>query len=298
MDIPVKTAKRILEYLDGPSIAAACIAIPYWKPALNVECFAKVLDESVRDMTWLDDGLCTTLLPQSEPNKFNNPSEALIYQVVTRRFPYNHPKIHSKSFRIPGVRFLTLVDDYYQDFMGDVPEAHPIGCLLPLLERCPYNIKRDPELPHLSMSFDLKKHYTEEHWKKIDEMLCIPEIVKQKRAEKIRSLRDFNVIIILIDLGQPIGSEVCTIAEALTSRQTLVFAVVRDLKSSDSDNSCNIDYLIKLYNTLGGSINPPLISTSAKWRLWCVSRKNLRYTNLEQLVQWEFMETCSNEVYT
>ncbi|VDL49130.1 unnamed protein product [Hymenolepis diminuta] len=293
-DIPVKIVIKIFGYLDGPSIASACAANPYWSHALKIDRFASLVEDSIRDIDWLDESLCTTLLPQPAPHKFLNPAEALVYQQITRRYPYNHQEIQAKSFRIKQIKFLTLSDDHHLAFMSDNPEKHPIECAMYLLRTSVSTIRPDPKLPDADMKFELKRYFTDDYWVQINEMLCIPHVYDQKRAEQLRHLRDFSAIIIFIDLSKPIGSEVHKIAETLTSRQTIIFAVVRDVKGEDKES--NMDYLIKLYNALGGVMNPPLVSTPAKWRLWCVVRKDLIYTNLKQFLHWEYMEICSNEI--
>nr|CDS35134.1 hypothetical protein HmN_000997000 [Hymenolepis microstoma] len=293
-NIPVKVVAKIFEYLDGPSIASSCAANPYWSPALKIDRFASVVEDYARDIAWLDENLCIVLLPQPAPHKFLNPSEALVYQQTTRRYPYGNQEIHATSFRIDQIRFLTLTDDPHLTFMSDNPEKHPVECALPHLRTSVNTIRHDPKLPEASMKFELKRYFTDDYWLQINEMLCIPHVYEQKRAEQLRRLRDFSAIIIFIDLNKPIGLEVHRIAEALTSRQTIIFAVVREVKGEDREY--NMDYLIKLYNALGGVMNPPLVSTPAKWRLWCVVRKDLIYTNLKELLQWEYMEICSNEV--
>ncbi|VDN96693.1 unnamed protein product [Rodentolepis nana] len=291
--LPVEIVARIIEYLDAPSIASSCVAIPYWDYALKIDRFASVVENHARDIAWLDLCLCLVLLPQPTPHKYLNSAEALVYQQSSRRYPYDHQKIHANSFRVDHVKFLILSDDPLLTFMSDNPAKHPIECALAHLRTSVDTIRSDPKLPEPAVKFELKRYYSSDYWSQINEMLCIPQVYEQKRAEQLRHLRDFSAIIIFIDLRKPIELEMDIIAGALTSRQSIIFAVVRDVKEEDEE--CNMDYLIKLYNALGGVVNAPLGITAAKWRLWCVVRKDLIYTNLKELLKWEYMEICSKE---
>lgn len=292
MDIPAKIAAKICSKLDAIDLAVAGCSIPYWYHAFKVERFIIVIEDYVREMAWLDRNLCELLFPQPAPNRFLFPADAICYQLAARRYPIPHNTL-DKRFKNSKITFLTLSDDSYTPFMSQIPEKYEIECALPVLRYSLNSFKDDPEMPGIDMSFELKRSYADEYWKRVNELLGAPQSVEAKRSEQLRLLRAYDGIIIFIDLKRSIGSEICTIAEALTSRQKLIFAVVRDV--SDEKQS-NTDYLMKLYNKLGGDKNPPLVSTAAKWRLWCVNHNKLTYSNLEKLLQWEYLDICANEL--